>query len=152
MSLAFAQFAAFLIRLSGARSDDPPGAAGPPGSVTGHAGDRPCTPIPIPRSRRRPAAGSSPAPGAPSRWGALAAALLVVGGSAVALAADPAASPDPSATAQPADGGTTTPGAGTTSPGTTAPGAGHQGRGDCPAKDGTGTGTAPSSGTTPSPD
>ena len=75
--------------------------------------------------------------------GALAAALLVVGGSAVALAADPAASPDPSATAQPADGGTTTPDAGTTSPGTTAPGAGHQGRGDCPAKDGTGSGTAP---------
>jgi hypothetical protein len=74
--------------------------------------------------------------------GALAAALLVVGGSAVALAADPAASPDPSATAQPADGGTTTPDAGTTSPG---------GRGDCPPKDGSGTGTAPSLGTTPSP-
>ena len=84
--------------------------------------------------------------------GTLAAALLVVGGSAVALAADPAASPDPSATAQPADGGTTTPDAGTTAPGITAPGAGHRGRGDCPAKDGSGTGTAPSSGTTPSPD
>ena len=83
--------------------------------------------------------------------GALAAALLVVGGSAVALAADPGASPDPSATAQPADGGTTTPDAGTTSPGTTPPGAGHHGRGDCPPKDGSGTGTAPSSGTTPSP-
>ena len=84
--------------------------------------------------------------------GALAAAMLIVGGSAVALAADPTASPDPSATARPVDGGTTTPDAGTTSPGTTAPGPGHQGRGDCPAKDGTGTGTAPSSGTTPSPD
>ena len=71
--------------------------------------------------------------------GALAAALLVVGGSAVALAADPAASPDPSATAQPADGGTTAPS--TATPGSTAPGTGHPAHGDCPAKDGSGTGT-----------
>ena len=78
--------------------------------------------------------------------GALAAALLVVGGSAVALAADPSASPDPSATAQPADGGTT-------APSTTAPGTGRPAHGDCPAKDGSGTGTTPNGATTtPSPD
>jgi hypothetical protein len=84
--------------------------------------------------------------------GALAAALLVVGGSAVALAADPAASPDPSATTLPADDGTTSPDP-TTAPDVGTPGTGRHAHGDCPAKDGADTGAAPSSGTTlPAPD
>ena len=106
-------------------------------------------PIPTPRSRRPRRRFLSGARRSIA-MGALAAALLVVGGSAVALAADPSASPDPSATAQPADGGTTAPS--TATPGSTAPGTGHPAHGNCPAKDGSGTETTPNGGTTPSPD
>ena len=85
--------------------------------------------------------------------GALAGALLLVGGSAVALAADPSATPEPSATTQPSDGGTTAP---ETAPGATTPrGPGYPGTGDCPADDGSGSGsgTTPDAGTTaPAPD
>lgn len=78
----------------------------------------------------------------------LAIGLLVVGGSAVAMAADPTTSPTPAETTQPTDTETTAP----VADGTDA--TGHRGRGDCPAKDGDG-GTAPGSGgtgTTPNAD
>jgi hypothetical protein len=108
-----------------------------------------------------PAMDPKPAPGGVRRriaTAALAVGLLVVGGTAVVLAADPSASPAPSAATQPSDGsgGTTQPsddGSGT--PGSRT----HKGgsAGDCPDKDGSGSGgsTAPSTapdGSTSSPD
>ena len=81
----------------------------------------------------------------------LAIGLLVVGGSAVAMAADPTASPTPVATTAPVTDGTDTR---TTAPANDgADTSGHPGRGDCPAKGGDG-GTAPggASGTTPDND
>ena len=87
----------------------------------------------------------------------LAIGLLVLGGSAVALAADPSPSKSPSATAAPTtgdDGGTTAP---QTIPGTDPSGQagpGRAGHGDCPADAAGGTGGSSSSdsGTTPTPD
>ncbi len=67
----------------------------------------------------------------------LIAGLFAVGGTAVALAADPSASPGPSTSTQPSDdgsGGTTAPGSGTAPSGRAG-----RGDGDCPDK-GTGSG------------
>jgi hypothetical protein len=72
----------------------------------------PAQPSPVPPA---PHVGSTPAPA--SAFGgfrrgiataALAVSLLVVGGTAVVLAADPSASPAPNATTQPSNGGGTT--------------------------------------------
>ena len=87
-----------------------------------------------------PPTGSSPVLGGVRRTIAtvvLAVGLLIVGGSAVVMAADPSASPAPNATTQPStgSGGTTTPR--THTPGSTT---------DCPNMGGSGSGgsTAPS--------
>jgi hypothetical protein len=87
---------------------------------------------------------------------ALAVGLLVVGGSAVAFAADPSPIQAPAATTAPTTGA-----GGTTTPGTTAPNGaipvapgrgGHHGDGDCPADAGSGsTGTSGTSGGTTAP-
>lgn len=85
---------------------------------------------------------------------ALAIGLLVLGGSAVAWAADPSASPDPAATAQPADDGTTAPSTDDSTAPSTDGSADPSARPDrasgkdCPAKDGSAGGDA-GSGTTP---
>ena len=75
----------------------------------------------------------------------LAIGLLVVGGSAVAMAADPTAPPAPAGTTQPTDTETTAPVTDETDT------KGQRGRGDCPAKDGD-RGTAPGGGTGTTPD
>ena len=72
----------------------------------------------------------------------LAGGLLVVGGVAAVAAADPSASPTPNATTQPADPGSSA-----------APDAANPGhRGNCPDKDGSGSGTDGSGGSDSSPD
>ena len=72
----------------------------------------------------------------------LAGGLLIVGGVAAVSAADPSASPAPNATSQPADPGSSA-----------APDAANPGhRGNCPDKDGSGSGTDGSGGSDTSPD
>jgi hypothetical protein len=70
---------------------------------------------------------------------ALAVGLLVLGGTAVVLAADPSASPAPAATTAPS-GGTTAPSGGTTAPsgGTTTPRTHTGSTRDCPNMGGSG--------------
>jgi len=89
---------------------------------------------------------ASPAPFRGMRRGIatalLAGGLLVVGGVAAVSAADPSASPVPGATTQPADPGSSA-----------APDAANPGhRGNCPDKDGSGSGTDGSGGSDSSPD
>ncbi len=68
----------------------------------------------------------------------LTAGLLAVGGTAVALAADPSASPAPSTSTQPSNGGTGAPSTGTPSTGDPAGRGGHANGKDCPNMGGSG--------------